>query len=150
MSLRPLKSDPDVWLQEVAYIGIAHPKLLKLAYAIMVMEGWRPGTVAYRLNNPGNLRRSHLAVDYEQTASGEFAVFGSFYHGLYALLWDLSAKCMGQTTTGLGPNSSLRELIKIYAPAIENDPAAYHASVISSLDLAPDAPDPKLRDFIHG
>jgi hypothetical protein len=123
---------------------------LKLAYAIQTYEGYSnnyrgtgAATRSYRNNNPGNLRSS----PFSDITEGGFAVFNSYYHGLYALLWDLQAKCLGHTTTGLGPESKLFDLFRIYAPSIENDPAAYHAFVTSSLGLDPEI---KLWEILNG
>jgi hypothetical protein len=62
-------------------------------------------------------------------------------------MWDLQAKCLGRTITGLHPDSTLRELVSIYAPDIENDPEAYFTFVTSSLNLDPDV---KLREILNG
>lgn len=72
------------------------------------------GTWAWRNNNPGNLRRSCLAVG----SSGGFAVFGTVAAGNEAH-WRLLSGALYR-------NLTLWELVNKYAPASDgNDPVAY-------------------------
>jgi len=91
---------------------------------MMKFEGWKhdPPTMSFRHNNPGNLRKSK----YQAGVKNGYAFFADYWTGLYALLFDLACKCMGKTTTGLGPDSTLADLIEVWAPASDgNNPAAY-------------------------
>jgi len=93
-----------------------------LAWAILTFEGFRPGTKAWRHCNPGNLRFSKKAVSIKEG----YAVFNSFASGWDALLWDLSCKARGKTSTGLGPHSTIMQLITVWAPAEDdNQPGTY-------------------------
>jgi hypothetical protein len=104
-----------------------HPKLYDLALAIQQHEGWFPKhgpkaeSRSWRNNNPGNLRKSGLAIRVE---SG-FAVFEDYYTGLLALLLDLAYKCLDHSAHNLGPNSTLEDLIRVWAPPHENDTERY-------------------------
>jgi hypothetical protein len=121
-----------------------HPKLYQVAIAIQEHEGFyprrgatRPGSKAWRNNNPGNLRKSALVTSTEVDG---FAVFESYYEGLLALLLDLQAKAVGRTTTGLGPLSTLRALITVWAPPTDNnDTEAYIRAVALRVNAAPEA-----------
>lgn len=106
-------------------------RLLDFARIIAEYEGWQPDdlktlgkneeTVAFRFNNPGNLRTSPFAI-------GEKNGFAYFYNedvGFYALVWDLYQKCTGNTKTGLKPSSTIADLMNVYAPSHENNTEAY-------------------------
>jgi hypothetical protein len=98
-------------------------------------EGWEAigsvknavGTRAYRHHNPGNLRASPFA---ERVVDG-FAVFKNCWLGFNAFQWDLTQKAKGNTSTGLGPESTLRDLIYTWAPPSDNNNSeAYLESVV--------------------
>jgi hypothetical protein len=111
---------------------VLHPQLHELARAIQRHEGYDKGTRAFRNNNPGNLRFSPLA---SRTEDG-FAVFDDYYIGLAALLRDLWGKCTGHTSTGLTGNSTLADLIAVFAPPNENDTARYLEAVAQALHFS--------------
>lgn len=106
-------------------------------------EGWEPvghpkyaeGTKAYRHNNPGNLRASPFAY---KIVDG-YAVFRNEFVGWMALYWDLWKKSLGETSTGLGPTSTLRDLIFKWAPTGDgNDPEKYLADVVAWSGIPPE------------
>jgi hypothetical protein len=119
-----------------------HPQLYQVAMAIQEHEGFfprrgpnKPGSKAWRNNNPGNLRKSVLAASEEDG----FAVFGSYYEGLLGLLLDLAAKATGRTSTNLGPWSTLRQLITTWAPPEDNnDTDAYVRAVALRANVSPE------------
>ena len=92
------------------------------ADAIMYFEsgGWKPGTKAYTHRNPGNLEDGH----------GNYKNFSSFVEGYSALVMDLEAKFTGHTSTGLGPNSTVLELMMKYAPPSDNNPTQAYTDFI--------------------
>lgn len=106
-------------------------RLLALAQAISIYEGWHydnpntPATneesVAFRLNNPGNLRLSPFAIGKKNG----FAYFVNEQIGMFALIWDLFQKCNGNTSSGLTPQSTLSDLIRVWAPPSENNTNQY-------------------------
>ncbi len=104
-------------------------------------EGWKPPKSAtdtasrsYRNHNPGNLRASPFAYS---TIDG-FAVFKNDALGWMALQWDIMQKAKGNTSTGLGPSSTLADLIQVWAPPTDgNDTTAYLAAVVQMSGLAP-------------
>lgn len=87
-------------------------KIERLARGIAFAEGWGPvmRSISYRNHNPGALRRSRFQLG---TRNG-FAFFLNDNIGFFALCYDLSKKCKGETSTILSGNSSLLDLIKIY------------------------------------
>jgi hypothetical protein len=116
-------------------------KLQKLQAAMAEHEGWSftgsgagnstAPTIAFRNNNPGNLRSSPFMLGQ----SGGFAVFVDDNVGVFAHLFDLWSKCTGKTTTGLGPKNTLADLIAKYAPPTENNTERYIQAVEKYLDI---------------
>lgn len=106
------------------------PTLQQLAAAITRMEGFHPGTRAYRNNNPGNLRFANQPDTIGPDRQG-FAIFGTPQAGLAALLALLAhykAKFPGWT---------LDHLINVYAPASENDSENYVRLIAQFLAVDP-------------
>lgn len=110
-------------------------KLERLTLAMAEHEGWDPnaenrgqrGSVAFRNNNPGNLRSSPFQIG---TRDG-FALFNTEADGWAAFRWDIRQKAKGQTITGLNGRSTLRDLIHTWAPTEDgNDPDCYLQSVL--------------------
>ena len=104
--------------------------LLKLARAITEFEGWHPH-IAWRNHNPGNLRTSPFAIG----VSEGFAVFIDDEVGFQALVWDLWKKCRGETSTGLTPESTIYELIKVYSGEPENKVLSYALFIEKKIGL---------------
>lgn len=106
-----------------------------MALSIAWREGpLRPPSRNYRNNNPGNLRSPHAPAH----DSGGYDVYPDFISGYEALLDDLAAKFTdGKNAHGLGQNSTLLDLMKIYAPAEDaNNPASYAAFVAERVGLS--------------
>lgn len=110
-------------------------KVDALMRAIVKHEGWnvpaintpQSGSRSYRNHNPGNLRKSPFAATYVDN----FAVFANDFIGYMALHWDLMQKAHGNTVTGLTAQSTIRELIFVYAPPDDdNDSEAYLQAVL--------------------
>jgi len=103
----------------------ANPKIERLMLAIAEHEGWNPpgintpagGSRAYRNHNPGNLRSSPFQISQVDG----FAVFRNDFVGYMALHWDLMQKAKGNTVTGLGPESTIKDLIYVWAPPSDNN-----------------------------
>lgn len=107
-----------------------HLKVERLAFAIMEVEGWKTpfetvtpgGSRSYRNHNPGNLRGSPFAVGMKE----HFAVFNTDMDGMEALKWDLRQKARGNTSSGLNGDSSLYDLVRVWAPTSDgNAPESY-------------------------
>ncbi len=82
--------------------------------------------------NPGNIK---------DPATGSFKQFSNPGEGYAALLNDLEAKKRGNTSTGLGPNSTLVEFAEKYAPASDNNnPGQYAANLANFMGVRPDTP----------
>lgn len=109
--------------------------LFLLCFAMATHEGWFPmqgggingnePSLSYRNHNPGNLRKSQFAIGER----GGFAVFENDIIGFMAMAWDIHAKARGNTVTGLNGESTIADLIKVWAPPIENDTEAYISHV---------------------
>lgn len=108
-----------------------------LADAIMAFEGWSAGSRSNRHRNPGNLR----PVLPSQAQADGYRVFPSLIMGYGALLKDLEIKFDGQSRTGIGPQSTLGELMAVWAPASDgNAPGQYARFVAKWLAVALDRP----------
>lgn len=85
-----------------------------------------------RNQNPGDLK---------DPSTGTFRKFNSPQEGFTALKNDLSAKASGNTRTGLGPNSSLKELAYVWAPPSDNNNSEQYAHTLAQkLGTTTDAP----------
>lgn len=112
-------------------------KLERLTYAIAEQEGWHTpiddptiqGSKSYRYHNPGNLRKSPFQIGIENG----FAVFRSDEDGFAALRWDIRQKALGNTTTGLTANSTLADLINIYAKEKPTDNVDFYIMAVSAM-----------------
>lgn len=111
-----------------------------LMLAMSEHEGWSPpangqpkgGSRSYRNHNPGNLRKSPFASGEQEG----FAYFRNDFVGFMAFHWDLLQKAHGNTSTGLGPDSTLRDLIFTWAPPTDgNDSEAYLKKVCARTGL---------------
>lgn len=90
-------------------------------------------------NNPGNLR---MGTGQVGTDNAGYAIFPTPEIGWQALLRDLRAKITGiGTRTGLGPHSSIAQLIAVYAPKADNNPTDAYVSFVSrEIGIDKDAP----------
>lgn len=87
----------------------------------MQFEGWKPPNKSYVNRNPGNLRDS----------AGNYRVFQTLVEGYSALLSDLRGKFTGNTKTGLGPDSTLKDLMYKYSPPSDNNPTDKYIQFIA-------------------
>src|SRR6266446_2606682 len=94
------------------------------ADAIQMFEGWHPGTRSYRNRNPGNLEGG------EKVDAKNYDVFNTFTEGYQALLNELGAKFSGNNRHGIGPNSTMSDLMNIYAPPSDNNPTTAYCLFI--------------------
>lgn len=82
------------------------------------------------LQNPGDLK---------DPKTGQLRKFNSPIDGKAALYNDLTSKMTGTSTTGIGPNSSLVDFAKVYAPTSDkNDPIQYAANLANKMKVSPD------------
>ena len=94
---------------------------------------YNPQSLAARNNNPGNLR---------DPATGQFKVFNTPEEGAAAMQSDLTAKVSGNSPAmeknfGKGYSPTLSNVITTYAPANENNTAAYIDTVSKETGFAP-------------
>ena len=93
-------------------------KLIKIALAVTIAEGWKPpegademiqSSTSYKHHNPGNLRAS----EYEIAHIDGFSVFHNDITGFYALVRQLELAAKG--TGSLYPaNITVEEMFSIY------------------------------------
>lgn len=121
------------------------------ADAIMQFEGWKLGSRSYVNRNPGNLRAWNPSQERDDHG---FIIFGSLLAGYAALLRDLEIKFTGLGVTKLGPQSTVLEFFRQYAPYADgNRPSEYAAFVANWCQHAlrrPIAPLSKLMDVWPG
>lgn len=128
----------------VAAYRSLYPSLYRVAKAMAKFEGWGPKTAAFKNLNPGNLRASPRALRTE----GGFAVFADYHTGFLAMLEDLHVKCLGRhTATGLGPDSTLGDMIRVWAPPADNNPTSSYLQFVSARSLVD--PQTKLGALIE-
>lgn len=113
-------------------LGQAGFSVSGLAAAIQQMEGWYPGSLSYRNNNPGNLRPGSLAVG-STGSNGGYAVFPDYQTGLNALIGLIQSPGYW--------NLTLTQFFAKYAPSADgNQPGSYAASVASMLGVDANTP----------
>lgn len=120
--------------------------------AIREFEGWFPGSTSYRNNNPGNLRRSPLAIGIDIRG---YAIFKTFADGWNALVRDVTIKATGRSKAWhdadgdkvldpgeeITPEDSLFEFFAVYAPSADgNYPRKYALFVAKRCGLTAETP----------
>jgi hypothetical protein len=102
-----------------------------VANAIQAQEGYYPGSIAYRNNNPGNLM--YAGQPGATSGPGGFAVFPDYQTGYNALL--------NQISLDASRGETISQFISKYAPAAGgNDPTTYASNVAAALVLSPGDP----------
>jgi hypothetical protein len=111
--------------------------LRDLALAHQKHEGWFPGSVSQRNNNPGNLRLTPYQMSTFGAVMGErnFAKFPTYELGLQALMGDLRAKITGNSAhINYNANPTLLTYVSVYAPVGDgNAPVSYANAVIADM-----------------
>lgn len=102
-----------------------------IAQTIQSVEGYTPGSIAYRNNNPGNLMYAGQSGATGQDSSG-FAIFTSYNAGYQALL--------NQIQLDASRGMTIQQMMSKYAPAGHgnNDPTAYANIIAANLNVPPD------------
>jgi len=115
--------------------------LRDLAEAMARFEGfYSSDSRARRNHNPLNLKESPFRVGKDKDG---FCIFKNNRIGWAAGLWDLSQKKKGNTRTGLGPNSTIKDLIYIWT---EDHKEEYLFYVIQRLGIDRNF---RLKNFIE-
>ena len=110
-----------------------------LAAAITTQEGFYPGSVSYRNNNPGNLM--YAGQPGATQGAGGFAVFDTLADGQAALVNQINLDATRGTGPAGDPTVTVGQLISSWAPASAgNDPTTYAANVSAMTGYATDAP----------
>jgi hypothetical protein len=131
--------------------------LTDLALAHQKHEGWYPGSLSQRNNNPGNLRLTlnQRQVYHAVPGDNNFARFPSYQVGLQALMDDLRAKITGHSAhIDYSKNPTFLDYVRVYAPSDDgNNPNGYCQSLckqLSEYSLHPDTPLSELAKLING
>jgi hypothetical protein len=109
-------------------------KLEDFARAIRDFEGWFPGSVSQRNNNPGNLKAAGQYGVVGQDSQGH-AIFDSLENGWNALLNQLQMALDGRSRF-YHPDMSFHQFFNVYAEA-NSEP--YAQFVASRLGVTPEA-----------
>ncbi len=102
-----------------------------IAQTIQKVEGYYPGTLAYRNNNPGNL--IFVGQPGAVPGAGGFAAFPTYDDGYNALLKQIQ----NYANRGL----TIQQMMDIYAPASQpgNNPTLYANQIASALGVSTDS-----------
>lgn len=113
-----------------------------IASTIQQVEGYYPGSLAYRNNNPGNL--IYAGQPGATQGTNGFAVFDSYADGYQALLNQLN----NYASRGM----TISSMMAVYAPAAQagNDPGSYANQIAASLGVDPNAPLTSLGAPVDG
>ena len=124
-----------------------------LALAHQRHEGYYPNTIAYRRNNPGNLRGK----------DGHFIHFTTYGEGFAALKYDLSAKIFGtagsiqrfiKASWRSYDQLVFQDYVSIYAPSADfNNPVRYCDALCRDLEkynVQPSTPLKTLAQLVRG
>ncbi len=119
-----------VYVRSRGFGQLSSSALQTMAGTIQQIEGYRPGTLAYTNNNPGNL--VFVGQAGAVPGAGGFAAFPSYDAGYQALLNQLQ----NYSNRGL----TINQMMAIYAPAGQggNNPTAYAQSIADALGVSPD------------
>lgn len=112
----------------------------KWASAIMEFEGWFPGSVSWRNNNPGNLKAAGQPGIVTKDSQGH-AIFDSFQNGWRALVNQLRAAVEGRSAV-YTPSMTIEQFFSRYAEANSKEYAAF---VSARLGVSPQT---QIRELI--
>jgi hypothetical protein len=102
-----------------------------VAATIQQVEGYYPGSLAYRNNNPGNLM--YVGQPGATQGANGLAVFSSYDAGYQALL--------NQINLDASRGETISQFTAKYAPASAgNDPTSYANTIASAAGLSPSDP----------
>jgi hypothetical protein len=127
---RPRRADGPVSLRRFGRLrGSISPAVVdSLADAITTEEGFYPGSLAWRNNNPGNLVYANQAG--ASPGEGGFAKFSTAAAGRAALEAQINLDVTRGADVNGNPVTDIAELISSWAPASQgNDTAAYISNV---------------------
>lgn len=124
--------------------GLGDPAAV-IAAAIQKQEGYYPGSIAYKDNNPGNLTGCKQAgasgcdVRVIGTTQYKFTQFPDYSTGQQALL--------NQVQSYANQGLTIQDMMNKYAPAYDNngnptgnDPVKYAQNIAASLGVDPNTP----------
>lgn len=119
-------------LGRTALRAIPDSLLEAFAYAIRKFEGWFPGSVSQRNNNPGNLKYAGQAGAVAVDDRG-FAIFDSYESGWAALKNQIKIAFTGASRV-YNPTMTLYEFFQKYS---EDNQEPYAESVATDLGVSP-------------
>lgn len=104
----------------------------KMAQAIKEFEGWKPGSISYNNNNPGNLKYAGQAGTIGKDSYGH-AIFDSYTLGWNALLNQLGMAFNNTSKV----YSSAMSLYQFFARYAEGNQKPYAEFVADKLGVSP-------------
>lgn len=115
---------------EKAFPGtnIVSPPLKLLMCAQTTLEGFKPGTLAYRTNNPGNVGTHNAPPNPKITT------FKTLEEGVKAQWNKVLKGALANTSKYYKSNFTLYQYLYTYAPPPENDPVSYTNFVVSYMN----------------
>lgn len=131
--------------------------LTTLGLAHQIHEGFYPGSISSRQNNPGNIRFNESLARFYGAIKGDsgFARFPTYQAGFKALLDDISAKICGKSRhIDYSKNPTFLTYVKVYAPTEDNNnPLAYCEYLCSRLleyGVRPETPLSQMCQLVNG
>lgn len=110
-----------------------------IADAITTEEGYYPGSLAWRNNNPGNL--IYVGQAGAVLGEGGFAKYPTAAAGRGALVYQINLDLERGTDANGNPTTTIAELISSWAPASAgNNPAVYAANVSAAVGIDANTP----------
>lgn len=146
MILSAPASTPPPYIQRLGDLGAPtipspSPALTAITTAIQTQEGYYPGSLAYKNNNPGNLIYTpYYAQNFGALpGAGGFSLFPDYNTGLAAL--------QHQIQVNANSGMTIDSMMSAYAPAQNadgspsgNNPQLYAQNIASALGVDPSTP----------
>lgn len=106
----------------------------EFALALQQFEGWFPGSMSYKNNNPGNLRWS----PFSKRSYKGFAVFDTYEQGLDALIYQINIAVKGNSLV-YWKGMTFLDFFSVYAPSSDgNQPRKYATFIAQKLKVGVD------------
>lgn len=134
MPSHQVRRRPHPVLNAIGFAGLGVVQVLDpqttatIAATIQQVEGYYPGSIAYRNNNPGNL--VYVGQAGATRGDGGFAYFPNYAAGLQAL--------NDQIQLYAARGMTIQQMMNVYAPASDgNNPSSYAGTIAAALGVDP-------------
>jgi hypothetical protein len=116
-------------------VGLAGVALSPAAAAIAQAEGYKPGTIPYAANNPGDLELGDIGYGTISASGGnKITVFPSAAAGAAALENQIGLMTSGTSKAGYNPGMSIAQVGQLYS----GGSSAWANNVAAALGVSPD------------